>query len=67
MSLVENFNIISPLDQFEVVNLIGINAPILGYINLSLTNLGVYSLLILSVIVSLHYFSNNNNKIIPSK
>jgi len=67
MSLVENFNIISPLDQFEVVNLIGINAPILGYINLSLTNLGLYSLLILSVIVSLHYFSNNNNKIIPSK
>jgi F-type H+-transporting ATPase subunit a len=67
MSLVQNFNIISPLDQFEVTSLIGLNAPIFGYINISLTNLGLYSFLILSVIISLHYFSNNNNKIIPSK
>ena len=57
----------SPLEQFEVINLISINAPILGYLNLSLTNLGLYSLLVLTLIVFLHYILNNNNKIIPSK
>jgi F-type H+-transporting ATPase subunit a len=57
----------SPLDQFEVTNLIGLNAPVLGYLNISLTNLGLYSLIVLSVILSLHYLGNNNNKIIPSK
>ena len=53
-----NFNnmfISSPLEQFEVVNLISINAPIFGYLNLSLTNLGLYSVLVLSLIVLLHY------------
>lgn len=55
------------MEQFEVINLISINAPILGYLNLSLTNLGLYSLLVLTLIVFLHYILNNNNKIIPSK
>ena len=35
----------SPLDQFEVHNLFSLQLPILGYINLTLTNLGLYSLL----------------------
>ena len=61
------FNNFSPLDQFEVNSLIGFNAPILGYINLSLTNLGLYSIIVLSTIISLHYVTNNNNRIIPSK
>ena len=47
------FTIASPLDQFEVTNLIGINAPILGYLNLSLTNLGLYSLIVLSLLINL--------------
>jgi F-type H+-transporting ATPase subunit a len=67
MSNTGHFNIISPLDQFEVTNLIGVNAPLLGYLNISLTNLGLYSLIVLSSIISLHYLTNNNNKIIPSK
>jgi F-type H+-transporting ATPase subunit a len=51
-----NSNIISsPLEQFEVVNLISINAPILGYLNISLTNLGLYSILVISIIVLMHY------------
>ena len=57
----------SPLEQFEVTNLIGINAPILGYLNITLSNLGLYSLLVLFLIVSLHIISNNDNKILPSK
>ena len=66
-SNIQEFHNFSPLDQFEVNNLIGLNAPILGYINLSLTNLGLYSLIVLSLILSLHYVTNNNNRIIPSK
>jgi len=66
-NLVNQFTISSPLDQFEVTNLIGLNAPILGYLNLSLTNLGLYSLVVLAVILSLHIVTTNNNRIIPSK
>ena len=37
--------ILSPLSQFEVTSLIGLNAPVLGHVNLTLTNLGIYSLI----------------------
>ena len=57
----------SPLEQFEVTNLIGINAPILGYLNITLTNLGLYSLLVLFLIVGIHYAGNNEVKLVPSK
>ena len=57
----------SPLEQFEVTNLIGISAPILGYLNISLTNLGLYTILILFLIVGLHYYGNNEVKLVPSK
>ena len=66
-NVINQYTISSPLDQFEVTNLIGLNAPILGYLNLSLTNLGLYSLIVLSVILSLHFVTTNNNRIIPSK
>ena len=59
--------ILSPLSQFEVTSLIGLNAPILGHLNLTLTNLGLYSLFTLFVVVGLHYFGNNDSNLIPSK
>src|SRR5258708_32667295 len=59
--------ILSPLSQFEVTSLIGINAPILGHLNLTLTNLGLYSLFVIFVVVGFHYFGNNDSKLIPSK
>ncbi|PIM97237.1 hypothetical protein CDL12_30294 [Handroanthus impetiginosus] len=37
-----NFNIISPLDQFEIRDLISLNAPVLGNLSFSLTNIGLY-------------------------
>ena len=57
----------SPLEQFEVTNLIGINAPILGYLNITLSNLGLYSILVLFLIIGIHYLGNNEVKLIPSK
>ena len=68
MLLNQNFSFInSPLEQFEVTNLIGINAPIFGYLNISLTNLGLYSILVLFLIIGLHYAGNNEVKLVPSK
>jgi F-type H+-transporting ATPase subunit a len=59
--------ILSPLSQFEVTSLIGLNAPILGHLNITLTNLGLYSLFVLCVVVGLHYLANNESNLIPSK
>jgi F-type H+-transporting ATPase subunit a len=58
---------LSPLSQFEVLSLIGINAPILNYLNLSLTNLGLYTILVLCIIVGLHTYGDNEFKLIPNK
>ena len=57
----------SPLEQFEVKNLISFNAPIFGYFQISLTNLALYALLVLTIIISIHYLTNNENKLVPSK
>jgi len=67
--LLNQINIIinSPLDQFEVISLISFSAPIFGYFTLTLTNLALYSILILFLILGIHYLGNNENKILPSK
>jgi len=62
-----NLYINSPLEQFEVTSLLSLDAPIFGYIGLTLTNLALYSLLIFILIVGLHYMGNNDNKLLPSK
>jgi len=60
-------HILSPLSQFEVLNLIGLNSPLLGNIHLSITNISLYSIIILILIVGLHILGNNENKLIPNK
>nr|YP_009522492.1 ATP synthase F0 subunit a [Hygrophorus russula]AXQ02215.1 ATP synthase F0 subunit a [Hygrophorus russula] len=62
-----NLIINSPLEQFEVTNLLGLNAPIFGYINITLTNLALYSTIIIFILVGLHYMGNNDTKLLPSK
>ena len=59
--------IMSPLSQFEVISLIGLNAPILNYLNLSLTNFGLYTILALCIIIGLHTYGDNEFKLIPNK
>jgi F-type H+-transporting ATPase subunit a len=61
-----NLYILSPLNQFEVTNLIGINAPILGNLHIDLTNLSLYSIFVLLTIVGLHVYGDNENKIVPN-
>jgi F-type H+-transporting ATPase subunit a len=62
----KNLFIFSPLSQFEVSNLIGVNAPILGNLHLNLTNLSLYSIFVFLTILGLHIYANNDNKIIPN-
>ena len=63
----KNFLINSPLEQFEVVNLISLTAPILGHLNFALTNLSLYSILVLIILTGFHVLGNNDVKLIPSK
>jgi F-type H+-transporting ATPase subunit a len=58
--------ILSPLNQFEVSSLIGLNAPILGYLNITVTNLALYSCFILFILLGFHLYGNNESKIIPN-
>ena len=60
------FNIISPLDQFEIRDLISLNAPILGNLSLSLTNIGLYLTLGGYLVFALSLLSNNNEKIVSN-
>jgi len=60
------FFTISPLDQFEIRNLISLNAPILGDFNLSLTNIGLYLSISGFIILSLNVLTNNYNKIVSN-
>jgi F-type H+-transporting ATPase subunit a len=58
--------VFSPLDQFETYSLFSFTAPILGNFNISLTNLGLYTIIVFTIIVGLHAFSNNNFALVPS-
>ena len=62
-----HISILSPLSQFEVTSLLSLNAPILGYIHISLTNLALYTIFILFIVIGLHYYGNNDYNLIPSK
>ena len=56
----------SPLDQFEIRDLIGINAPIIGNISLSITNIGLYLTIAGYLLFTLSILSTNNGKIVPN-
>jgi F-type H+-transporting ATPase subunit a len=58
------FLITNPLDQFEIRDLISINAPILGNLYISLTNILLYLLISFTIIVLLTSMTNNNRKLV---
>jgi len=61
------FFVLSPLSQFEVTSLIGMNAPILGYLSINFTNLALYTCFIFIIVLGFHLYGNNDSKIIPNK
>ena len=62
-----NFILISPLEQFEIIPLIIITAPIIGNFVLALTNLGLYIILTVILVIGLHILGNNIHRLIPNR
>jgi F-type H+-transporting ATPase subunit a len=60
-------DISSPLDQFEIRNLISIDAPVLANIHLSITNIGLYLTIGAFIIISLNILAINYNKILSNR
>ena len=56
----------SPLDQFEIRNLLSLDAPLLGNISISLTNIGLYLTLAGFLILVLNILAINNNRVISN-
>jgi F-type H+-transporting ATPase subunit a len=62
-----NFNLITtPLDQFEIRDLISISAPILGNIHISLTNISFYLIISFFMLLNFNLISNNFNRLVPN-
>lgn len=57
-------NILSPLDQFEIRNLFSLNAPVLGNLNLSITNIGFYLTIGTLLLLTINLLAVNYNKVV---
>lgn len=56
----------SPLDQFEIRNLLSLEAPVLGNMNISLTNIGLYLSISVFIILTTSILATNYNKVISN-
>jgi len=64
-----NFNslekdVLSPLDQFEIRDLLSIDAPILGNLHFSVTNIGFYLIIGATFLLVIYLLSTNYNKLV---
>ena len=59
-------SIISPLDQFEIRDLLSLNAPMLGNLHISLTNIGFYLTIGAVAVLSLNVLATNYNKVVSN-
>jgi F-type H+-transporting ATPase subunit a len=57
----------SPLDQFEIRNLLSIDAPLLANIHISLTNIGLYLTVGAFLILSLNLLATNYNRVVSNR
>jgi F-type H+-transporting ATPase subunit a len=56
----------SPLDQFEIRDLINIDAPILGYLHLSITNIGLYLIIATFLAFFLNILATNYSQVVSN-
>lgn len=59
-------NVNSPLDQFEIRNLLSLDAPVLGNLHLSLSNIGLYLTLGTIFILTINVLATNYNKVVSN-
>jgi F-type H+-transporting ATPase subunit a len=60
------YNVSSPLDQFEIRDLLSLDAPILLNLHLSLTNIGFYLTIGFVLVLGLNLLSTNYNKVVSN-
>jgi F-type H+-transporting ATPase subunit a len=56
----------SPLDQFEIRNLLSLDAPILANLHISLTNIGLYLTIGTILVLTLNVLATNYNKVVSN-
>ena len=56
----------SPLDQFEIRNLLSLDAPIIANLHISLTNIGLYLTIGAILVLTLNVLATNYNKVISN-
>ncbi len=56
----------SPLDQFEIRNLLSLDAPVLANLHISLTNLGLYLTIAAFITLTLNLVATNYNKVVAN-
>jgi len=66
MTRLLSLEINSPLDQFEIRNLISIDAPILANLHLSITNIGLYLTIGAFIALTLNLIATNYNKVLSN-
>lgn len=56
----------TPLDQFEIRDLLSIEAPVLNNFHVSLTNIGLYLVIGFTLTIIISILSTNNNKLVSN-
>lgn len=59
-------DILSPLDQFEIRDLLSLDAPILANLHISVTNIGFYLTIGALLILAINLLSINYNKLVSN-
>jgi F-type H+-transporting ATPase subunit a len=63
---ISQLEITTPLDQFEIRDLLSFNMPILNNLHLSLTNIGLYLSLAVFFVLTLSILATNYNKLVSN-
>jgi hypothetical protein len=58
--------VLSPLSQFEIRDLLSIDAPILGSVYISITNIGFYLMIGAFFLLVINLLSTNYNKLVSN-
>jgi len=58
--------ITSPLDQFEIRDLISLDAPLLANIHFSITNIGLYLTIGGFLVLAINLLATNYNKLVSN-
>lgn len=58
--------ILNPLSQFEIRDLLYLDAPLIGNIHISITNIGFYLIVGLVFIMVMYLLSTNYNKLVSN-